>query len=180
MATISASAPVVQASGLWKRFGDVAAVQDVSLSVRPGEIIGLVGPNGAGKTTTIRMLLDITQPDEGEVSVFGASMNPEARERIGYLPEERGLYRSLRIIPNILYLAELKGVPRERALRRADELLQRLGLGAAPRQEGPRAEPWARSARPVRRDARPRSRVRRARRAIQRAGAGWTRSTCGS
>ena len=99
MTTISASAPVVQATGLWKRFGDVTAVQDVSLSVRPGEIIGLVGPNGAGKTTTIRMLLDITQPDEGEVSVFGASMNPDARERIGYLPEERGLYRSLRIIP---------------------------------------------------------------------------------
>ena len=128
MATISASVPVVQASGLWKRFGDLVAVQDVSLSARPGEIIGLVGPNGAGKTTTIRMLLDIIQPDEGEVSVFDAAMTPEARERIGYLPEERGLYRSLRVIPNLLYLAELKGVPKDRALRRANELLTRLGL----------------------------------------------------
>ena len=128
MATILASAPVLQATGLWKRFGDLTAVQDVSLSVRPGEIIGLVGPNGAGKTTTIRMLLDIIQPDEGEVSVFDAAMTPEARERIGYLPEERGLYRSLRVIPNLLYLAELKGVPKDRALRRANELLTRLGL----------------------------------------------------
>ena len=128
MATISASVPVVQASGLWKRFGDLVAVQDVSLSARPGEIIGLVGPNGAGKTTTIRMLLDIIQPDEGEVSVFDAAMTPEARERIGYLPEERGLYRSLRVIPNLLYLAEFKGVPKDRALRRANELLTRLGL----------------------------------------------------
>jgi ABC-2 type transport system ATP-binding protein len=74
------------------------------------------------------MLLDIIQPDAGEVSVFGAALTAGAQERIGYLPEERGLYRSLRVIPNLLYLAELKGVPRERAMRRADELLDRLGL----------------------------------------------------
>ena len=103
-------------------------MQDVSLSAAPGEVIGLVGPNGAGKTTTIRMLLDIIQPDAGEVSVFGAALTAAAQERIGYLPEERGLYRSLRVIPNLLYLAELKGVPRERAMQRADELLDRLGL----------------------------------------------------
>ena len=106
----------------------MVAVQDVSISVRPGEVMGLVGPNGSGKTTTIRMLLDIIQPDEGEVFVFDAAMTPDARERIGYLPEERGLYRSLRVIPNLLYLAELKGLSKERALRRADELLERLGL----------------------------------------------------
>ena len=111
MTTISASAPVVQATGLWKRFGDVTAVQDVSLSVRPGEIIGLVGPNGAGKTTTIRMLLDITHPEEGAVSVFGASMNPDARERIGYLPEERGLYRSLRSHPEPALSGRAQGRP---------------------------------------------------------------------
>ena len=126
--TDAAGVPVVRAEGLWKRFGDRAAVQDVSLSAAPGEVIGLVGPNGAGKTTTIRMLLDIIQPDAGEVSVFGAALTAAAQERIGYLPEERGLYRSLRVIPNLLYLAELKGVPRERAMQRADELLDRLGL----------------------------------------------------
>ena len=126
--TDAAGVPVVRAEGLWKRFGDRTAVQDVSLSAAPGEVIGLVGPNGAGKTTTIRMLLDIIQPDAGKVSVFGAALTAAAQERIGYLPEERGLYRSLRVIPNLLYLAELKGVPRERAMQRADELLDRLGL----------------------------------------------------
>ena len=124
----SASSPVVLATGLRKSYGDLVAVQDVSLSVRPGEIVGIVGPNGSGKTTTIRMLLDIIQPDAGEVSVFDAAITPAAKERIGYLPEERGLYRSLRVIPNLLYLAELKGVSREQALRRSDQLLDRLGL----------------------------------------------------
>ncbi len=129
--TASSAAPAVQARGLWKRFGGRTVVQDVSLSASAGEIIGLVGPNGAGKTTTIRMLLDIVQPDAGEVSVFGAplSTTPGSHERIGYLPEERGLYRNLHIIANLLYLAELNGVSRERALARADELLSRLGLG---------------------------------------------------
>ena len=124
-----AGVPVVRAEGLWKQFGDRTAVRDVSLSAAPGEVVGLVGPNGAGKTTTIRMLLDIIRPDAGEVSVFGATLTAGAQERIGYLPEERGLYRSLRVIPNLLYLAELKGMPRERAMQRADELLDRLGLG---------------------------------------------------
>ena len=128
MATLTARSPVVQAAGLRKSFGDLVAVEEVSLSVRPGEIVGIVGPNGSGKTTTIRMLLDIIQPDTGVVSVFDATISPTARERIGYLPEERGLYRTLRVIPNLLYLAELKGVSREQALRRSDELLERLGL----------------------------------------------------
>ena len=128
MATTPATTPVVQATGLRKRFGDRIAVQDVSLSVRPGEIVGLVGPNGAGKTTTIRMLLDIIRPDAGDVAIFGAAVTPETRERIGYLPEERGLYRNLGVIPNLLYLAELRGVSREPALRRANELLERLGF----------------------------------------------------
>ena len=128
MVTSSTSAPVIQATGLCKSYGDLVAVDDVSLSVRPGEIVGIVGPNGSGKTTTIRMLLDIIQPDEGEVYVFDAALTPDARERIGYLPEERGLYRGLRVIPNLLYLAELKGLSREQALRGADRLLERLGL----------------------------------------------------
>ena len=128
MTMTPSAVPIVQAHGLWKRFGDRVAVQDVSLSVYPGEIIGLVGPNGSGKTTTIRMMLDIIQPDAGEVSVFGAALTTDAQERIGYLPEERGLYRNLRVIPNLLYLAALKSVPRERGLSRAGELLERLGL----------------------------------------------------
>ncbi|MCY4448634.1 MAG: ATP-binding cassette domain-containing protein [Chloroflexi bacterium] len=128
MTATAAILPTVRADGLWKRFGSHVAVRDVSLSLDPGEVVGLVGPNGAGKTTTIRMLLDILRPDEGSVSVFGAPISQQAQSRIGYLPEERGLYRSLRVIPNMLYLAELKGMERERALRRADELFALLGL----------------------------------------------------
>ena len=128
MVTTPAITATVRANGLWKRFGRHVAVRDVSLSLNPGEIVGLVGPNGAGKTTTIRMLLDILRPDEGSVSVFGAPVSQHTQSRIGYLPEERGLYRSLRVIPNMLYLAGLKGMERERALRRADELFALLGL----------------------------------------------------
>ena len=123
-----AASPLVLATGLRKSYGDLVAVQEVSLSVRPGEIVGIVGPNGSGKTTTIRMLLDIIQPDDGEVAIFGAPITTASRERIGYLPEERGLYRGLRVIPNLLYLAELKGVARDQALRRSDRLLEQLGL----------------------------------------------------
>ena len=90
--------------------------------------MGLVGPNGSGKTTTIRMLLDIIRPDEGQVSVFGADLTAQATEQIGYLPEERGLYRGLRVIPTLLYLAQLKGMSREDALSRIGEVLPRLGL----------------------------------------------------
>ena len=128
MTTAAATTPTLRADGLWKRFGSTVAVRNVSLSVNPGEVVGLVGPNGSGKTTTIRMLLDILRPDEGSVSVFGAPISPQAQSRIGYLPEERGLYRSLRVIPNMLYLAGLKGMEREHALRRADELFALLGL----------------------------------------------------
>ena len=118
----------MRAVGLCKRFGDVVAVSNVSLSVSPGEIVGLVGPNGSGKTTTIRMLLDIMKPDEGQVSVFGADLTAKATEQIGYLPEERGLYRGLRVIPTLLYLAQLKGMSRADALSRVGEVLPRLGL----------------------------------------------------
>ncbi len=128
MINAAASHSAIEARGLWKRFGEHVAVRDVSLSIGRGEVVGLVGPNGAGKTTTIRMLLDILRPDEGSVSVFGEPLTPEAQRRIGYLPEERGLYRSLRVIPNLLYLAELKGMRRAHALRRVDELFVRLGL----------------------------------------------------
>ncbi|MDE2837987.1 MAG: ATP-binding cassette domain-containing protein [Chloroflexota bacterium] len=128
MTSAPATLPTVLAEGLSKRFGSTVAVRNVSLSVSPAEIVGLVGPNGSGKTTTIRMLLDILRPDEGSVALFGAPVSAEAQSRIGYLPEERGLYRSLRVVPNMLYLAELKGMRREHALRRADELFARLGL----------------------------------------------------
>jgi ABC-2 type transport system ATP-binding protein len=99
---------------LAKRFGEVTAVSDVSFAVKPGEIFGLLGPNGAGKTTTIRMMLDIFKPDAGTVSIFGGSLNLSGKRRIGYLPEERGLYKNQKLDATLVYLATLKGWIKDR------------------------------------------------------------------
>ena len=128
MASLTTSGAPVRASGLWKRFGALDVVRDVSLEIAPGEVVGFVGPNGAGKSTTIRMMLDIFAPDRGTVEVFGAPIDDAARRRIGYLPEERGLYPGLRIPPILKYMAELKGVPSQEAAELGDAALERLGL----------------------------------------------------
>jgi ABC-2 type transport system ATP-binding protein len=120
--------PSVQLSGVCKRFGDLTAVSDVSFEVYPGEIFGLLGPNGAGKTTTIRMMLDIFRPDSGEVKLFGGKIDEAKKNRIGYLPEERGLYRDLKLEPTLLYLARLKGMDESTARRRLADWLRRLDL----------------------------------------------------
>ena len=93
-----------------KRFGEFTAVDGLSLTVRPGRIFGLLGPNGAGKTTTIRMIVGITAPDEGSVELFGRRVTPELQNRIGYLPEERGLYKKMRVGDQLRYFARLKGM----------------------------------------------------------------------
>jgi len=113
---------------LRKRFGQTIAVDDVSLEVMPGEIFGMLGPNGAGKTTTIRMMLDIIRPDSGHVSVFKGPMNEEKKNRIGYLPEERGLYADVKLIEAIRYLASLKGMSRADIDEKAKGYLERLDL----------------------------------------------------
>jgi ABC-2 type transport system ATP-binding protein len=118
----------VEIKGVVKEFAAKKAVRGVSFSVAEGEILGLVGPNGAGKTTTIRMLLNIIHPDEGEVRVFGAPLTEEAKDRIGYLPEERGLYRDRKVWETLIYLAALKGVDTQTASRRAGQLLERVGM----------------------------------------------------
>jgi len=111
-----------------KRFGKIQAVDDVTFYVRPGEIFGLLGPNGAGKTTTIRMMLNILRPDRGDISVFGGPMNEEKKNRIGYLPEERGLYADNKLLDTLLYLATLKGMSRKEAKPVAESHLRRLDL----------------------------------------------------
>jgi ABC-2 type transport system ATP-binding protein len=121
-------APAVRLSGLCKRFGDLVAVADVSFEVYPGEVFGLLGPNGAGKTTTIRMMLDIFRPDCGEIQVFGGRLDEARKNRIGYLPEERGLYRDLKLEPTLVYLATLKGLDEHTARRRLADWLVRLDL----------------------------------------------------
>ena len=119
---------VVEAQHIWKRYGDRVVVQDVSFTVEPGEVLGMVGPNGAGKTTTIRMLLDIIQPDEGTVLLFGRPFTGEHRRLLGYLPEERGLYRNLRGQETLEYLGTLKGMRRSDARHRSEEILERLDM----------------------------------------------------
>jgi ABC-2 type transport system ATP-binding protein len=100
----------IEVSNISKRFGDTQAVQDVSFKVRPGEIFGLLGPNGAGKTTTIRMVLDIFKPDSGTISIFNGEITDELKERIGYMPEDRGLYQDVPLERCLTYLGTLKGL----------------------------------------------------------------------
>jgi ABC-2 type transport system ATP-binding protein len=118
----------VEVSHLAKRFGETQAVADVSFSVDPGEIFGLLGPNGAGKTTTIRMMLDIFKPDAGTVSVFGGALDLGKKRRIGYMPEERGLYKDLKLEPTLVYLATLKGLDEKTAQARLGAWLERMEL----------------------------------------------------
>ncbi len=120
---------VVEIANITKRFAGHVAVTDLSLTVPQGAVYGQHGPNGAGKTTSIRMLMDITIPDEGTVRLFGDERGGRHHSvRIGYLPEERGLYRKMKVRDVLVFLAETKGVPRARAAAKADEWLARLGL----------------------------------------------------
>jgi ABC-2 type transport system ATP-binding protein len=120
---------ILVADRITKRFSGHTAVDALSLTVPPGVIYGLLGPNGAGKSTTIRMIMGIYVPDEGSVSLFGDSGGLEQSERIGYLPEERGLYPKMRVLDVLLFLAEMKGMDRRTARPKALAWLERLGLG---------------------------------------------------
>ena len=111
-----------------KSFDSVIAVSAISLKVRPGAILGLLGPNGAGKTTTIRMVMSILVPDEGSIRVLGEPVTDGTRDKIGYLPEERGLYPRMKVLEIIIFLAALHGLTEIEAGRRAKEWLDRLGL----------------------------------------------------
>ena len=126
---------IIAVSTLAKSFGNAQAVRDVSFEVGKGEIFGLLGPNGAGKTTTIRMILDIFKPDRGSVSVLGGAMTEAKKDRVGYLPEERGLYKDITVEACVLYLAELKGVPRNEAKTRAAAYFDQLDLTAHKRKK---------------------------------------------
>ena len=122
------SAPALEIRNVDKHYGDFHAVRDVSLTVPTGSIYGFLGPNGAGKTTIIRMILEIIRPTRGEVSVLGESSALKARNRIGYLPEEKGLYKKMKAWSVIAYFATLKGMGRKEAKERAFELLEKYGL----------------------------------------------------
>src|SRR6185436_1497752 len=125
----SSMQPTLELSGLRKSFGDHQAVADVSLAVPAGTVYGLLGPNGAGKTTTIRMLMDILGPDAGEVRVFGHARTRADLDRIGYLPEERGLYRKMTVKDQLIFLGELHGLRGKELEAKAMRWLERLEIG---------------------------------------------------
>ncbi|GAB5490408.1 MAG: ATP-binding cassette domain-containing protein [Phototrophicaceae bacterium] len=118
----------IEVNRISKWYGDFQAVKDLSFDVHEGEIFALLGPNGAGKSTSIRMILDIIKPDTGSISVLGGSMNDSIKNRLGYLPEERGLYKSVKVIEMMAYLGRLKGLSNNDAKSKAMALLEQLEL----------------------------------------------------
>ncbi len=125
------SDPAVSATGLVKRFGSRRVVDGVDIAVPAGSIYGVLGPNGAGKTTTLRMLLGIIEPDAGHRMLLGTDVPREASDRVGYLPEERGLYPAMKAREAIAFMGALRGLPWAEGRRRAGPLLERAGLGQA-------------------------------------------------
>jgi ABC-2 type transport system ATP-binding protein len=113
-----------------KSYDKFVAVDNLTLAIEKGSVFGLLGPNGAGKTSSLRMMIGITMPDTGEVIVFGEKFRREHLDRIGYLPEERGLYKKMKLIDQVIFLAQLKGVSEPEARRRALKWFERLGLSA--------------------------------------------------
>ncbi len=119
---------LLEVRGVSKSFAKVRAVDRLSFAVRRGSITGLLGRNGAGKTTTLRMINGVFLPDEGEIELFGSTDAGAVRDRVGYLPEERGLYRKMKVLEQLLFLAEIKGTRRAQALPRAERWLERFEL----------------------------------------------------
>jgi len=116
-------------NGVTKTYGDFRAVDNLSFEVKKGEIFAVLGPNGAGKSTSIRMILDIIKPDTGEITILNGKMSEATKERIGYLPEERGLYKNVAVLEMMTYLGKLKGMSQRDASKRATSLLNKLELG---------------------------------------------------
>ncbi len=127
-------ADAIVVSQVTKTFGDIVAVRDLDLVVPQGALYGVIGPNGAGKTTMIRMILSILFPDRGELRVLGRASALEAKDRIGYLPEERGLYKKMRVADFLVYMAHLKGVEGPDVAARVKRWLERVELGAFERK----------------------------------------------
>jgi ABC-2 type transport system ATP-binding protein len=131
----STTTSLVSVRNVRKAFNDKLAVSDVSFDIDAGEVFGLLGPNGAGKTTTIRMILDIFKPDAGAIDVFGGPLTRIGKDRIGYMPEERGLYPHMRVLECLIYLGSLKGLKRREARHRAERFLARMELADQHRQK---------------------------------------------
>jgi len=119
---------ILELDSLVKEFDKKKAVNNISFSLNRGEILGLLGPNGAGKTTTIRMIMNIIVPDSGKIEILGKNFNENLKNKIGYLPEERGLYRKLKVMETIEFFAELKGMKSNDIKKKAEVLLAKFNL----------------------------------------------------
>lgn len=119
---------IVVLRNIYKSFGETHAVENLSFSVPKGKIFGLLGPNGAGKTSTLRMIMQILLPDQGTIELFGKALDPSAVNRIGYMPEERGLYKKMKVVDCVAFFGELKGLSPSKALTKAKEWLERFDL----------------------------------------------------
>ena len=120
---------LLEVNNISKTYGNYKALNDVSLSINKGSVFGLLGPNGAGKTTLIRIINQITMPDTGSIILDGEPLKPEHIKYIGYLPEERGLYKTMKVGEQALYLAQLKGLSKQEAKQRLKYWFDRLDIG---------------------------------------------------
>jgi ABC-2 type transport system ATP-binding protein len=120
--------PVVELAGVTKAYESKVAVSNLSLSIEPGQMFGLLGPNGAGKTSSIRMMMGITIPDSGSISLFGKPFERKSLEKVGYLPEERGLYKKMKVIDQLVFFGELHGLTPEESRRRAIDWAKRMEI----------------------------------------------------
>jgi len=123
--------PVVELAGVTKAYESKVAVSNLSLSIEAGQMFGLLGPNGAGKTSSIRMMMGITIPDSGRISLFEKPFERKSLERVGYLPEERGLYKKMKVIDQLVFFGELHGLAPEEAQKRATAWAKRMEIADA-------------------------------------------------
>jgi ABC-2 type transport system ATP-binding protein len=123
--------PVVELAGVTKAYESKVAVRDLSLAIEGGQMFGLLGPNGAGKTSSIRMMMGITMPDSGNVSLFAKPFDRRSLDRVGYLPEERGLYKKMKVVEQLVFFGELHGIPAEDARKRAVAWAERMEISDA-------------------------------------------------
>src|ERR1700735_3501442 len=119
---------VVELAGVTKAYENKVAVKNLSLSIDAGQMFGLLGPNGAGKTSSIRMMMGMTLPDSGKINLFGKPFERKSLERVGYLPEERGLYKKMKVIDQLVFFGELHGLSPEESRKRAGDWAQRLEI----------------------------------------------------
>ena len=120
--------PVVELAGVTKAYENKVAVNNLSLSIDAGQMFGLLGPNGAGKTSSIRMMMGITIPDSGTVTLFGKPFQRESLDRVGYLPEERGLYKKMKVLDQLVFFGQLHGIPVEEAKKRSTKWAERMEI----------------------------------------------------